>query len=127
MRTNLARKRRNGTLGLTSLIDVIFLLLMFFMLSTSFLDFREIDLQARAPEGSASGISGRAVILRLEEDGFVRLNGERISFSEINPRLATLEAETAVVQARGNANTQALVTLMELLRASGLRNAVLQP
>ena len=40
--------RRRALIGLTPLIDVVFILLVFFMLASSFLDWRAIDLTAPA-------------------------------------------------------------------------------
>ncbi|MEM8921756.1 MAG: biopolymer transporter ExbD, partial [Pseudomonadota bacterium] len=42
----LRRVRRRGRSSITSLIDVIFLLLLFFMLASTFTRFSEVDIAA---------------------------------------------------------------------------------
>ncbi|OOC09384.1 ExbD/TolR family protein, partial [Thioalkalivibrio halophilus] len=40
------RPRRRNLISLTPLIDVVFILLVFFMLASSFLDWRAVELEA---------------------------------------------------------------------------------
>ena len=51
-------RRRRSPISLTPLIDVVFILLVFFMLASSFLDWRSITLAA--PSAEAYGISAKA-------------------------------------------------------------------
>lgn len=115
--------------SLTPLIDVIFLLLMFFMLTTSFMRFSELDLAATG-EAAAGGGGVPGLLIRLEGDRGLRLNGEPLSLAELPARLQVLAgrgATSATVQAGEDADTQALVDLMEVLRASPVNRVTLQP
>jgi len=71
------RPRRRATISLTPLIDVVFILLIFFMLASSFLDWRAIELRAPATAG-ASGSETGAMLLRIGADGRLDLNGRRV-------------------------------------------------
>jgi biopolymer transport protein ExbD len=68
---------------MTSLIDVIFLLLLFFMLSSTFSKFSEVELSA-ASGGAAIAGDTRPLFLQLHE-GRLTLNGQEVA-------LETLEA-----------------------------------
>ncbi|MFQ5559459.1 MAG: ExbD/TolR family protein [Nitrospinota bacterium] len=78
-------------LPLTPLIDVVFLLLIFFMVSSNFVDFSkymEIDL----PESKA-GISLekiKNIVIEVAKDQKVRLNGELYSVEELSEELLKL-------------------------------------
>lgn len=116
-----SRARR---LSMTSLIDVIFLLLMFFMLSSTFTRFAEIDLAAA---GSGSVATEPPVFLRLSPDT-VDVNGEGTPLPALPDRMGALAAEGApvLVAMTGAVTAQRLTDLLAALRAvPGLRVTVL--
>ncbi|MEP0202609.1 MAG: biopolymer transporter ExbD [Halioglobus sp.] len=84
------RRQRREEVGvnLTPLIDVVFLLLIFFMVSTTFT--RETQLNIDLPE--ATGKLAEAVELQIEiligEDGTYRVNGQRL----VDTQMRTLQA-----------------------------------
>ncbi|MBN7798405.1 biopolymer transporter ExbD [Parahaliea mediterranea] len=84
------RRQRREEVGvnLTPLIDVVFLLLIFFMVSTTFT--RETQLSIDLPE--ASGEPGEAperqVEIMIDEAGHYRVNGQKL----VDARLRTLQA-----------------------------------
>ena len=120
MRLSKARKKRS-IVGLTSLIDVIFLLLLFFMLSSTFSQYSQLDLGVSGA-GSAGG-SMPKLIIALSDDGIVRLNGQPSSPSELELALEPFllkGVKTAVVVPRGDVKLQKLVDLLERLKHSKL-------
>ncbi len=86
-----SRKRRRAAISLTPLIDVVFILLVFFMLASSFLDWRAIDLDAPARAGGGASLEG-ALLVELRPDG-IRLSGETVSLAGLAERAAAAVAE----------------------------------
>jgi len=70
---------------MTSLIDVIFLLLLFFMLSSTFSKFAEVELSA-ASGGAALTSDIKPLFVQLDPDA-LRLNGEAMTLSALDPAL----------------------------------------
>jgi biopolymer transport protein ExbD len=99
-------KRQARRLSMTSLIDVIFLLLLFFMLSSTFSRFGAVELMA-AGQGPSDSASSRPVFLRLAANHLL-LNGETVSLEGLADRLLLLTADLAEADAQG---TQVLVSL----------------
>ena len=66
--------RRRPLISLTPLIDVVFILLVFFMLASSFLDWRSIDLNAPAQAAAGPAIEG-ALLVEIHPDRLL-LSGE---------------------------------------------------
>ncbi|MCG7624179.1 ExbD/TolR family protein [Epibacterium sp. Ofav1-8] len=91
---------------MTSLIDVIFLLLLFFMLSSTFSRFGAVELMA-AGQGSGDSATSRPVFLRLAANHLL-LNGETVALEGLADRLQLLTADLAEADAQG---TQVLVSL----------------
>lgn len=138
----LARKRGHGfrrrPLSMTSLIDVIFLLLLFFMLSSTFSKFADIELLG-AGAGPADGMVRTPVFIRLTPDG-LSLNGRAQTLDGLPEALKPLSAtssDTAEIDGEASdrmvlvslddaVTSQRLVDLLAVLRpVNGIRVQVL--
>jgi len=82
-------RRRRSLVSLTPLIDVVFILLVFFMLVSSFADWRTIALDAPARAGSGGGVRG-AALLRLHAGGGLDLNGRPVDRAGLEAALREL-------------------------------------
>ena len=117
------RPRRRARVSLTPLIDVVFILLVFFMLASSFVDWRSIRLTA-AETGSAAapGMVG-AMLVEIRPEG-VRLSGQPMAPAALAARLAArLEThpETRVlVRPAGGVEMQRVVDLLDRLSVAGI-------
>ena len=118
-----ARARRHW-LPLTPLIDVIFLLLLFFMLSSTFLRFSSVEVTAAGPSGpGAAPATGRPALLTLRHDGLLALNGgivERAELAGALDRLAEGGTERVVVTAEHGGKVADLVGILEVLQEGRL-------
>ena len=86
---NFRRQRREEVgINLTPLIDVVFLLLIFFMVSTTFT--RETQLSIDLPEanGEVRDAPEQQVEILIDEAGTYRVNGQKL----VDQRLRTLQA-----------------------------------
>jgi biopolymer transport protein ExbD len=123
-----ARGWRRRPVALTPLIDIIFLLLLFFMLSSTFTRFAEVPLM-NAGGGAAEGAA--PLFLQLRPDDLT-LNGTTLSLEALPPAIAELMAEeeegaTLLVTLSGEVSSQRLVDLLTSLRAvPGLAVSVLE-
>ncbi|ABF63083.1 biopolymer transport protein ExbD/TolR [Ruegeria sp. TM1040] len=112
------KKRRR--LSMTSLIDVIFLLLLFFMLSSTFSRFGSVDLMA-ANAGSGRSDETRPVFLKLAPTQ-MSLNGEALALEGLGMRLDALRAQRQgtphqlLLSLSGAVTSQRLVDVLAVLR-----------
>lgn len=111
---------------MTSLIDVIFLLLLFFMLTSTFSKFAEIELTSAA-SGTAAPSDTPLLFLQLGADA-VRLNGDALDLAALES--STLgeapEGTVLLVSLGDGVNAQRLTDLLAALRAlPALRVSVL--
>ncbi|MEM8823946.1 MAG: biopolymer transporter ExbD [Pseudomonadota bacterium] len=117
-------KRRvyRRTLSLTPLVDVIFLLLLFFMLTSTFSRFGEIEISAAAGGGSGETLTD-AAFLQLGPDR-ISLAGRDVTLEEL-PSL--LEDRRTLVALREGVDAQRLIDVLGVLRGvPGLNLTVLQ-
>lgn len=110
---------RRRPLSMTSLIDVIFLLLLFFMLSSTFSKYAEIELLS-AGAGQVDAAAQAPFFLRLEPEN-LSFNGQahRIEdLAEVLEAIGDNSGEKAVIiSLSGAVNAQRLVDLLAILRA----------
>ena len=118
------RGNRRNLISLTPLIDVVFILLVFFMLASSFLDWRAITLNAAAdaltePAGD-SGLQG-SVLVDIGPDGDLRLSGQAMSRDAVLAEVLALRErrpETGVIlRPAPGVPVQMLVDLIDLMTA----------
>ncbi|MGP6087524.1 biopolymer transporter ExbD [Antarctobacter jejuensis] len=124
------RHKRRRRLSMTSLIDVIFLLLLFFMLSSTFTKFAEVELTAGGA-GTGAFPASPPVFLRLEETGLT-LNGTPHELTGLpralgEHRPAGSGALPVIVALQEDVTAQRLTDLLVTVRAiQGLSITVLE-
>ncbi len=120
--------RRRNLIGLTPLIDVVFILLVFFMLASSFLDWRSIALDLPGDGGEPSADTAPLVI-RIADDGALSVDGEALELSELERRLTTLLDEdpmrAVIIRAADQVPLQRIVRVVDRLSAAGGTNMTL--
>ncbi|HEY8034390.1 MAG TPA: biopolymer transporter ExbD [Methylobacter sp.] len=88
------KKRENVDITLISMIDVLFVLLLFFMVSTSFNQHTEVNIKLPEAEGSAAEEHPKTVSLMIDADGIYSLVGDDgLSHQLINQNRAGLKQE----------------------------------
>jgi len=116
------RGKRRAPISLTPLIDVVFILLVFFMLASSFIDWRAIELGAPAQAVSGTSMEG-ALLVEVRADG-LRLSGERMSLealaARVRERLAVRADRTVLVKPAPGVPLQAAVDVLDRLASVGV-------
>lgn len=108
---------------MTPLIDVIFLLLMFFMLSSTFSTFGEIELSQATSGGASTGTPTDRTFVQLGSERLV-LNGQPVTLDELTTQVETGQV---LVSLDDDASAQRLVDLLVRLRGrEGLSVLVLE-
>ncbi|AXS41660.1 biopolymer transporter ExbD [Breoghania sp. L-A4] len=119
-RTRVKRK----AVGLTSLIDVIFLLLLFFMLASSFTRYQLVPVASGA---SGGGAAARPALIRVHSASRMDLNGVAVAGDDMQARferIADGEGKTLAIWSGPEASVQDVTDVMIAARAAGL-NAVM--
>jgi biopolymer transport protein ExbD len=116
--------RRRPLIGLTPLIDVVFILLVFFMLASSYLDWRAIELTVPS-EAAAGGPVEGALLIEIRPEG-LRFAGEFLPLETVvrraERRLALVPQTPVLVKPAAGVNLQQTVTVLDRLAAAGAVN-----
>lgn len=124
MRLAPAARRRRG-LNLTPMIDVVFLLLVFFMLVSRFGQLDGVPLALAG--GAAPGWSGAPRLVDVRPDGLA-LNGtprEAAALIADLRRLMPAPDAPVVLRPQDGADVQRLVAVIDLLRAAGITHVLM--
>lgn len=117
-------KRRRPALNVTSLIDVLFLLLIFFMVSSTFIEHPAIQLdlpRAAAAEEAQVG----SLRLSITPEGEVYLDGEMVAFDELLGRLRQAVSEdpekVLILEADRRVGYGTVIEAIDLARQAGVK------
>ncbi|WP_406871109.1 biopolymer transporter ExbD [Thioclava sp. 'Guangxiensis'] len=122
---NFAPDRPRRKPDLTPMIDVVFLLLVFFMLASRFS--QDVSLPLASASGAASEWTGAPRLVDIGPEGVVELNGVPRSFDDLLAeldRLTETRADPVILRAK-EADLQDLVSVMDRLTAAGFSRLIL--
>lgn len=118
------RRRSNTDINLTPLIDVVFLLLIFFMVSTTFTRETHLAIELPEAEGQLGEPPVEAIEIVVAQDGRYALNGAVFTDSELlgNSLLSQVDGRRDMpiaITADAQASHQAVVQVMDMVGKLG--------
>ena len=124
----LEKKRKKVVINITSLIDVLFLLLIFFMVSSTFLE--QPGMKLELPETKSNAPEKiENFILEITPDGAMTLNGESVQLDNLEEKfkqmLPDVQEKSLVLKADKNVSHGNVVKVMDLAKLSGLEKIVI--
>ncbi len=113
------------SVDLTPMIDVVFQLILFFLVSTTFAVLPAINVNL--PESStAQGSDVAGITITLQSDGKMWFNDEQVSFSSLGKKLASFDTEDrkkeeypVTLEADENVTNGSIVKVFDVLRTEG--------
>ena len=123
-------RRRSALISLTPLLDVVFALLVFLMLSLSFLDWCAIDPSASGRADAGTSMEG-ALLIEIRREG-LHLSGEIVSLevlvSRVSDRVPEQLDQRVVVQPEPGVSTQQAAQVLDRLTVAGVpRMSLIHP
>ena len=123
------QKKQEVTVNLTPLIDVVFLLLIFFMVSTSFT--RETQIELELPKASIEPLDTKkeSLEISIDKEGRYFVNGKGLVNESIDtlkraikPILDENKDISVIISADANTPYQSVVTAMDAASQLGVTN-----
>lgn len=124
----LKRNKRTRTPNLVPLINIVFLLLIFFMLTGTL---KRSDIFDISPPESSTGADAEApeLVLLISKSNQIALNNKNIEFSELQKQLLviveTYPLQEVLVKADGKAYSGTLSKIINIIRESGIKRAAI--
>jgi biopolymer transport protein ExbD len=126
MPLKLSQHDESPALNLTSMIDVLFLLIIFFMVATKF-DEMERNIEVAVPEVAQAGEAtppARSMVVSVLADGRVELDGASLSLVELTSRLAAartpLTEPTVIIRGDASCPFQHVASALGACQQAGI-------
>jgi biopolymer transport protein ExbD len=121
------RKKRSLVINLTSLIDVMFLLVLFFMVSATFVSQPAISLEL--PDAKHADVARQTpVVVYVDERGSVYINDEPVEMAlfeqELVSRLADSAEKAVVLKADARVSHGVVIHVLDQIKGAGVKKLV---
>jgi len=121
-------RRRRTAIRLAPLIDVVFILLVFFMLASSFLDWRAFEVGLPEPKAGGDPDS-TTVVVTVDAAGEFRVAGEAVAASNLAAAVRAAwegsDAPVVSLQPDPEAPVKGTMTAFDRLRGGGIEQVSL--
>ena len=112
-----------ANIDMTPMLDVVFIMLIFFIVTASFV--KEAGIDVNRPEAATAVKKDRAnILIAISDKGEIWINKRRIDVRAVQANIERLHAEnpqgTVVIQADKKATTETLIKVMDASRAAGV-------
>jgi biopolymer transport protein ExbD len=120
-------------INLIPFIDVLLVILIFLMISTTFTRYQELSITLPNAEGAISKGQAKDISVAITSDSRIAVNGKRVKnedltqvLSALNPHSNSSDEKTPAVTiaADGKASHQSVMLVMEAARNAGLPHVV---
>lgn len=120
------RNKDESNIDLTPMLDVVFILLIFFVVTASFLKENALDVRGQDPNNNPPPPPEDApqnILIEIDNRDVIFFNRERIDISAVRARVASHRAEnpaaSVMIRPGPNSTANVLVTTMNSSRAAG--------
>ena len=112
-----------AAIDMTPMLDVVFIMLIFFIVTASFV--KEAGIDVNRPEAATAVKKDRAnILIAISDKGEIWINERRIDVRAVQANIERLRAEnpqgSVVIQADKKATTETLIKVMDASGAAGV-------
>ncbi|MBL4910934.1 MAG: biopolymer transporter ExbD [Alteromonadaceae bacterium] len=110
-------------IDMTPMLDVVFILLIFFIVTASFV--KESGIDVNRPEAATATKKARAnILVAISDKGEIWINKRHVDIRSVQANIERLKAEnpqgTVVIQADKKSTTETLIKVMDAARSAGV-------
>ena len=128
MRRRRARDREASEVNLTPMLDVVFIMLIFFIVTASFVKEAGIDI-TRPPAATAERKERGNILVAITESNQIWIDRRQVDPRSLRANIERMHAEnpqgSVVIQADEKSENGLLVRVMDAARLAGVKNVSL--
>lgn len=121
-------KKRSLILNMTSLIDVLFLLLIFFIVSTTFLSQPAIKLELPTAK-NADVVRQKSLVLYIDNNGKLFLNDEPLEVGllkeALSQKMDSSGEQSVILKADARVSHGSVIEVMDILKGMGIQKMII--
>ena len=123
MRSNRRRKSEESEVNMTPMLDVVFIMLIFFIVTASFVKEAGVDVN-RPPALTAISKDKGNILIAITESGQIWIDRRQVDPRSLRASIERLHGENPqgaiVIQADKNSQNHLLVAVMDAAKAAGV-------
>ncbi|MCB2091335.1 MAG: biopolymer transporter ExbD [Alphaproteobacteria bacterium] len=128
MRKHSTRNQDEAAIDMTPMLDIVFIMLIFFIVTASFL--KEAGIEVHRPEGASAESQDKAnIMIAVTSDDEIWMEKRRIDIRAVRANVERLKAEnpegSIVIQADIDSSTGVIAEIMDSLNQAGYTDHVL--
>ncbi|MBI5178712.1 MAG: biopolymer transporter ExbD [Nitrospinae bacterium] len=110
-------------LNVTSLVDIVLMLLIFFMVSSAYVDFtKRMDVQLPAAGAGGAMTPGKPYSIEIDGDGRIFMDGAQVQLGDIKGRIKQAARKSVVIRADKKLYYGLAVQVMGICSESGVND-----
>ena len=120
------QQREEGEIDLTPMLDVVFIMLIFFIVTATFV--KEIGLDVNSPDKNQNvkDADKQSIVVQITSRDRIRIRGRDIDVRAVRANIERLHAENpeapVVVQPHPESSTDTMIQVMDSARQAGVYN-----
>ena len=122
------KKHTRPTIHLTALIDIVFLLLIFFLLTSTFVEQVGLNIEVPEIESESPGLLPE-LIVQINHEGKIFIDNTNVNTRQLSlilkMRIKSLAKDTVVIQADRRAQYDSVAQAIDAAKLAGAKNIVL--
>ena len=128
MRKHSSKNQDEAAIDMTPMLDIVFIMLIFFIVTASFL--KEAGIEINRPEGASASSADKAnIMIAVTADNEVWMEKRRIDIRAVRANVERLKAEnpegSIVIQADEDSSTGVVTEIIDSLNMAGYTDHVL--
>ncbi|WP_154222411.1 ExbD/TolR family protein [Marinicella rhabdoformis] len=112
-------------INITPMLDVVFIMLIFFIVTTSFVKETGVDI-SRPSNSNAKQVKKGNILVAIKDDGAIWINKQEVDLRAVRSRVEKMHAEnpeaSAVIIADRGSRTGDLVQVMDQIKSAGVES-----
>ena len=124
-----SKEKKNIDINIAPLIDIVFLLLIFFMLASEFTDFKTIDMVSPNQSNKEINKTKLPIIIELSKNGIININNKEIEFNKlsitVDEMLVNKNINKVVISTPNETKVNVLIKIVDIIRSLGIENIAL--
>jgi len=125
IRISRSRRTKGAEINMAPLIDMIFILLIFFLVTTSFVKQSAVEIQ-RPTARSAEKKEKINLMVEVSKDGIIFIEGKHMDIRSLRSRMKRFAAETpggtVLIAADRQSQTGLVINILDQCRMAGIDN-----
>ena len=124
-----SKEKKSIEINVAPLIDIVFLLLIFFMLASEFTDFKTIDMISPNQSNKDIAKTNLPIIINLSSDGIITLDQKKIKLSNlantVTKKLINTTEKKIIISTPNETKINLLIKIVDKIRSLGIENIAL--